>query len=79
MSAVAARYPGVSGSQVSLKYLVQHAQKQTYYAGVIPKSDNPAHLASNIDLFHFNLSQADMALLANATEPAAEAGDCDAP
>jgi diketogulonate reductase-like aldo/keto reductase len=79
VTGIAANYPGVSGSQVSLKYLVQYAETQSHYAGVIPKSDNPAHLASNLDLFHFTLSDKDMASLAAATKPPGEPGDCDAP
>jgi len=78
VSSVGAKY-GVSGSQVSLKYLVQFAQTEYGYAGVIPKSTDPAHLASNIDLFHFTLSDSDMALLTSATAPPGELGDCDAP
>jgi len=75
---VAANYPNVTGSQVSLKYLVQFAETESYYAGVIPKSSSPAHLKENINLFHFMLSDADMARLGAATAPAAYPGDCDA-
>lgn len=76
VSSIAAKH-NVSGSQVSLRYIVQQALEGKYIAGVIPKSDNPQHLASNIDLFDFNLTAAEMAQLAAATQPAPEAGDCD--
>lgn len=78
VSSIAAHYPGVSGAQVSLKYLVQKAQSEKGFAGVIPKSSNSAHLASNIDLFGFTLSKDDMAALEAAVVPVGEAGDCDA-
>lgn len=78
VTGIAKKYPGVSGSQVSLKFLVQQAQEEDHIAGVIPKSDNLNHLKSNIDLFHFTLSKEDMDALAAATKPAGEAGDCDA-
>merc|ERR1712048_386308 len=68
---------GKSGSQVALRWLVQQAISTDYIAGVIPKSNNPKHLASNIDLFDFELSDEDMKALSAATEPAAEGGDCD--
>ncbi len=80
VSKVAAHYDGVSGAQVSLRYIVQQAlEHPTYFAGVIPKSNDPAHLASNLDVFGFELSKADMALLAAATLPAPTPGDCDVP
>lgn len=75
---IAAKYPGVNPSQVSLKYLVQTAQNNPFYAGVIPKSDKLTHLKENKDLFHFTLSKQDMKTLAGATEPAGTPGDCDA-
>jgi len=76
VTGIGAKY-GKSGSQVSLRYIVQQALTTDYFGGVIPKSVNSAHLASNIDLFDFELSDDDMAALGAATEPAAEAGDCD--
>ncbi|KAH8080447.1 oxidoreductase [Aureococcus anophagefferens] len=79
VSKVAAHYDGVSGAQVSLRYIVQALEHPTYFAGVIPKSNDPAHLASNLDVFGFELSKADMALLAAATLPAPTPGDCDVP
>lgn len=75
---VASRY-NVTGSQVALKYLVQIAENNYGYGGVIPKSSSATHLAENIDLFSFTLSDADMQLLDSATEPAGTLGDCDAP
>merc|ERR1712070_866612 len=76
VTSIGAKY-GKSGSQVALRYIVQQALHTEHFGGVIPKSNNPAHLASNIDLFDFELSDEDMAALSAATEPAAEAGDCD--
>jgi len=76
VSEIAGRY-NVSGAQVSLRYIVQQALAGKYIAGVIPKSDNPKHIASNFDLFGFELSEADMQLLAGATKPAGLPGDCD--
>merc|ERR1719498_187733 len=55
---IGAKY-GKSGSQVALRYIVQQALTTDYFGGVIPKSNNPAHLASNIDLFDFELSEED--------------------
>jgi len=76
VTSIGAKY-GKSGSQVALRYIVQQALTTEHIGGVIPKSDNPKHLASNFDLFDFELSDEDMAALGAATEPAAEAGDCD--
>jgi len=76
VSGIGAKY-GKSGSQVALRWVVQQAISTDYIAGVIPKSNNPKHLASNIDLFDFELSDDDMKALSAATEPAAEGGDCD--
>ena len=78
VSSIAAKYDNVLPSQVSLKFLVQHAETEDHYAGVIPKSDSAEHLAENLDLFHFKLSDEDMKALSAATKPAAEGGDCDA-
>lgn len=75
---IASKY-GVSGSQVSLRWIVQQALTTSYMAGVIPKSDDEDHLASNIDLFSFTLSDEDMAALSAATKPEATGGDCDVP
>jgi len=76
VTSIGAKY-GKSGSQVALRYIVQQALTTEHIGGVIPKSDNPKHLASNFDLFDFELSDEDMAALGAATEPAAEAGYCD--
>jgi len=76
VTSIGAKY-GKSGSQVSLRYIVQQALTTDYFGGVIPKSNNPAHLASNFDLFDFELSDEDMAALGAATKPEAGAGDCD--
>jgi len=62
---------------MALCYIVQQALTTDYFGGVIPKSANPIHLASNIDLFDFDLSDDDMKALGAATEPAALPGDCD--
>eukprot|EP00977_Amphora_coffeiformis_P027740 scaffold34638_cov161-Amphora_coffeaeformis.AAC.11 len=71
-----------TGSQVSLRFIVQQALKEQAngtMAGVIPKSNNPDHIAQNMDIFDWSLSQEDMDKLHAATQPAAEAGDCDVP
>merc|ERR1712203_986624 len=75
VSGIAGKH-NVSGAQVSLRYIVQQALEGKYIAGVIPKSDNPKHLASNIDLFGFNLTADEMSQLGAASQPAGEAGDC---
>ena len=54
---------GKSGAQVSLRWVVQQG------IPVIPKSSNPAHIASNFDLFDFSLTAEDMAKLTSATSP----------
>jgi len=70
----------VSGSQVSLRFVVQQAlENPTYWGGVIPKSDNADHIAEDLDIFSFELSDDDMATLAAATLPAGTGGDCDVP
>ena len=79
VSSIAAQYPGVTGAQVSLRFIVQQALTTPNFAGVIPKSDDVYHLAGNIDLFEFELSDADMAKLKKATEPAPTPGDCSIP
>jgi diketogulonate reductase-like aldo/keto reductase len=68
---VAAHYDNVSGSQVSLRYIVQQG------IPVVPKSNSMEHVRSNFNIFNFELSDVDMKRLKDATEPAAEAGDCD--
>ena len=50
-----------------------------YIAGAIPKSDNSEHLASNLDVFGFELTADEMARLSAATLPAATGGDEDVP
>jgi diketogulonate reductase-like aldo/keto reductase len=70
VTSIGAKY-GKSGSQVALRFIVQQE------FGVIPKSANPVHLASNMNLFDFELSDEDMTALGAATEPHAEGGDCD--
>lgn len=63
----------VSGSQVALRFIVQQG------IPVIPKSNSMKHIVSNMDIFDFELSEDDMTLLAKATKPEAEGGDCDVP
>ena len=50
-----------------------------FIAGAIPKSDNAEHLASNLDVFGFELTADEMAQLSAATLPAATGGDADVP
>lgn len=77
---IAAKYPNKTGSQVSLRFIVQQAlEGPNKMAGVIPKSNNPKHMASNMDIFDFELSEDDMKRLKAASQPAPEAGDCDVP
>jgi diketogulonate reductase-like aldo/keto reductase len=78
-----------TGSQVSLRYIVQQALTTTTtvtrtgpnmkMGGVIPKSNNMNHIRSNRDIFDFTLSREDMQQLKDATKPAAEPGDCNVP
>ena len=71
---------GVSGAQVSLRFIVQQALEEGSYIGpVIPKSDTASHIASNIDVFGFALEEGDMEQLYAATKPRAQGGDCDVP
>ena len=72
VSQIARKY-NVTGSQVSLRFIVQQG------IPVIPKSNNLEHMKNNLDIFSFELSKEDMATLASATKPAAEDGDCDVP
>lgn len=79
---IASHYPGKNGAQVSLRFIVQQAlqgDQRSLFAGVIPKSNNPKHMASNADIFDFELTNEDMKRLKEATKPAAEGGDCDVP
>jgi diketogulonate reductase-like aldo/keto reductase len=74
----------VSGSQVSLRWIVQQAIPGSpgalpFVAGVIPKSDTLSHIESNLDLFNFELSQEDMDTLTEQTKPMATPGDCACP
>ena len=48
---------GKTAAQVSLRYLVQLG------CGAIPRTANPAHMKENIEVFDFNLSDAEMAEL----------------
>jgi diketogulonate reductase-like aldo/keto reductase len=71
---------GVTGAQVSLRFIVQQAlQEGSPVGGVIPKSNNLQHIKSNMDLFSFALTDGEMKRLHSATEPKAEVGDCDVP
>lgn len=63
----------VTGSQVSLRYIVQQG------IPVIPKSNSAKHMASNLNIFGFELSEEDMSSLSSAMKPSAEAGDCSVP
>jgi diketogulonate reductase-like aldo/keto reductase len=67
---IASHYPNKTGSQVSLRYIVQQG------IPVIPKSNSMAHLDANRDIFDFELSELHMQRLARATKPAAQQGDC---
>jgi diketogulonate reductase-like aldo/keto reductase len=61
---------GKSGAQVSLRWQVQQG------IPVIPKTDSPKHLAENLDLFTWSLTESEMAALTAAKSPAvAGAGD----
>lgn len=76
---IGAKY-GKSGSQVSLRFIVQQAlMQESFMGGVIPKSSNMEHIRSNMDVFDFNLSDLDMERLLAATKPSPEAGDCSVP
>ena len=68
-----------SGSQVSLRFIVQQALQGKHAGGVIPKSNTMKHIRSNMEIFDFKLSENDMARLQAATKPQAEAGDCNVP
>lgn len=76
---IGAKY-GKSGSQVSLRFIVQQALVPGSYIGsVIPKSNNMQHIRSNMDIFDFDLSDQDMERLQAATKPSPESGDCSVP
>lgn len=65
-----------TGPQVALKWQVQQG------IPVIPKTNNPDHMAQNADLFSWTLSDADMAKLTAAVVPpvagdATGSGDCE--
>ena len=76
VTSIGARY-NKTGAQVALKWLVQQG------IPVIPKSDNPTHIAQNLDLFGWTLNDQDMAELTEAKTPAVagdgkgNSGDCD--
>jgi len=79
VTSIGAKY-NKTGAQVALKWQVQQG------IPVIPKSGNPAHQAQNIDLFGWELSDADMATLTQATSPPVgggpsdtDSGDCGLP
>lgn len=68
---------GKSGAQIALAWATQRG------IPVVPKTNNPTHLAENLDLFDFVISDEDMQLLdASATPPVAggpninDSGDC---
>jgi len=67
---IATHYEGKTGSQISLRYIVQQG------IPVIPKSNTMEHIKSNFDIFDFELSEEHMQRLSRATKPAAESGDC---
>jgi diketogulonate reductase-like aldo/keto reductase len=69
---IAKKY-NISGAQVALRWLVQHNSP------VIAKSSNIQHVHENLDIFHFKLTNEEMATLDAATAPpSAEpvSGDC---
>jgi diketogulonate reductase-like aldo/keto reductase len=79
VTSVAEKY-NVTGSQVSLRFIVQQAlEPNGVFGGVIPKSNNEEHIQSNLNIFSFELSEDDMLLLKKATKPTGESGDCDVP
>jgi diketogulonate reductase-like aldo/keto reductase len=71
VSQIASHYENKTGSQVSLRYIVQQG------IPVVPKSNSMEHIRANMDIFDFDLSEEHMRRLARATKPAAESGDCD--
>lgn len=70
----------VTGSQVSLRFIIQQALNINSVMGpVIPKSNNIDHITSNMNIFDFELRNDDMNTLLIATQPEAESGDCAVP
>ena len=63
VTSIGAKY-GKTGPQVSLRWLVQNG------VPVAQESTNAGHLAKNLDIFDWSLSDADMAALDAATQPA---------
>jgi diketogulonate reductase-like aldo/keto reductase len=66
-----------TGAQVALKWVVQQG------IPVLPKSSNPTHIAENMDLFTWNLTEAEMAKLSASPTPpvgggpsSTDSGDC---
>jgi len=77
---IASHYPNKTGAQVALRFIVQQAlEGRVTMAGVIPKSNNPKHIATNQDIFDFTLTQEDMQRLEDAVKPPGEPGDCNVP
>lgn len=71
---------GVSGSQVSLRFIVQQSLEEcSTIGGVIPKSNNMDHILENRNIFSFELDGGDMKKLAQSKTPVAEGGDCAVP
>jgi diketogulonate reductase-like aldo/keto reductase len=67
------RAHNVSGSQVSLRWLVEQGSP------VIPRSSSPEHMRVNLDLFGFSLTDEELKALNAATSPASAepvSGDC---
>lgn len=63
---------GKSGATVALRWATQQG------IPVIPKSDNPKHQLSNLDVFNWNLTDSDMAALtASTTPPQSGEYDCE--
>mmetsp|Transcript_7654 Transcript_7654/g.18938 ORF Transcript_7654/g.18938 Transcript_7654/m.18938 type:complete len:318 (+) Transcript_7654:85-1038(+) len=60
-----------TGAQVALKWVVQQG------IPVLPKSSNPQHQAENMDLFSWNLTEAEMARLSASTTPPVGGGPSD--
>jgi diketogulonate reductase-like aldo/keto reductase len=56
---------GKSSSQVALRYLVQQGIVP------IPRTPTPAHLAANLAVFDFKLSDAEMAEIGKLKQPGA--------
>jgi diketogulonate reductase-like aldo/keto reductase len=74
VSEIASHYKDVSGSQIALRYIVQQQ------IPAIPRSLSKQHLASNLDIFGFELSDDDMQQLSAATKPQPHGGrDCVVP